>query len=105
METEDTSGQGLATGESTEGARPPLDLAQDPQLHADLIANREDTAAAGATDGAPAASAEPEPEPEPDTPAVVGADPTRDEARAMFKDNPGLANVLTDTGWMSRDEC
>ncbi len=33
------------------------------------------------------------------------AAPTRDEAKVMFRANPGLAHVLTDVGWMSRDQC
>lgn len=29
--------------------------------------------------------------------------PTVEEAKAMFGENPGLASVLTDAGWLHRD--
>lgn len=34
---------------------------------------------------------------------VIEHTPTPDEARAMFEENPGLSNVLTTEGNLSRD--
>jgi hypothetical protein len=49
-----------------------------------------------AADAAPSAQ-----DPVSDTPAVA-ANPTIEEAEAMFADNPGLASVLTDRGNLTR---
>lgn len=35
--------------------------------------------------------------------AAAEADPTVEEAEAMFKDRPGLDSVRTQAGWLTRD--